>query len=171
MPRVHVLSSAVSLAWSVSCPQWAVCVAHTRRFCANCAFVFSSLCGHTLRTDLSLSLRHHRSVLKTSPLCRALYRSYVPLGTALEFGGGPGRKAFELEQKFEWVQGADYSQVFADAANQLCRDGSLDGVVRDQFGIDATPRQRVTFDQVLRTARFPARLRLGVWFQPHRPSA
>ena len=27
-----------------------------RRFCANCAWVFSSLCRHILRTDLSLSL-------------------------------------------------------------------------------------------------------------------
>ena len=27
-----------------------------RRFCANCAWMFSSLCRHILRTDLSLSL-------------------------------------------------------------------------------------------------------------------
>ena len=26
------------------------------RFCANCAWMFSSLCRHILRTDLSLSL-------------------------------------------------------------------------------------------------------------------
>ena len=71
----------------------------------------------------------------------------VPLGAALELGGGPGRTSFELARKFEWVQGTDYSQVFVDAAHQLCRDGSLDGVALDQLGIDAALRQRVTFDR------------------------
>merc|ERR1712135_196624 len=78
VPRVHVLSSAVSLAWSVSCPQWAVWVAHTTglpsflSLCDRLACVGSAriahgcfpLCEDTSYEPISfsLSLFHHFAI-------------------------------------------------------------------------------------------------------------
>jgi putative 4-mercaptohistidine N1-methyltranferase len=50
----------------------------------------------------------------------------LPLGRALEVGGGPGRAGFELSKHFKHVDSGDYSQSFVDLANKLLTDGKLD---------------------------------------------
>jgi len=49
----------------------------------------------------------------------------VPLGRALEVGGGPGRAAIELSRAFEHVDGGDCSKRFVELGQQLVQEGGL----------------------------------------------
>mmetsp|Transcript_60452 Transcript_60452/g.167250 ORF Transcript_60452/g.167250 Transcript_60452/m.167250 type:complete len:495 (+) Transcript_60452:1-1485(+) len=49
----------------------------------------------------------------------------VPLGRALEVGGGPGRAAVELSRAFGHVDSGDYSATFVDFGRRLLKDGEL----------------------------------------------
>jgi len=59
-------------------------------------------------------------------LCIATARDLgVPLGRALEVGGGPGRAAIELSRAFEHVDSGDYAKRFVELGQQLMQDGEL----------------------------------------------
>jgi len=49
----------------------------------------------------------------------------VPLGRALEVGGGPGRAAIELSRAFDHVDSGDYSSRFVELGQSLINDGEL----------------------------------------------
>jgi len=56
---------------------------------------------------------------------RAMKELGLPMGRALEVGGGPGRSAIELSKAFGHVDGGDFSQSFVDVAQKLIADGEL----------------------------------------------
>jgi len=59
-------------------------------------------------------------------LCVAIAcSSGIPLGRALEIGGGPGRAAVELSRAFAQVDSGDYSNSFVELGKQLMREGEL----------------------------------------------
>jgi putative 4-mercaptohistidine N1-methyltranferase len=72
----------------------------------------------------------------------------LPLGRALEIGGGPGRAGFELSKHFQHVDSGDYSQTFVDLANKLMTDGKLDWRVAFDKTAGMTTERSVTLEEL-----------------------